>query len=65
MIATRSQPPELPIKRGVHGEEESGVIREDVEDGGQHGLSSDFNIALAAVTSDEDYKALEAQFLEK
>ena len=29
------------------------------------GLSNDFKIALAAVTSDEDYKALEAQFLSK
>ena len=29
------------------------------------GLSNDFKIALAAVTSDEDYKALEAQFLRK
>ena len=27
------------------------------------GLSKDFKIALAAVASDEDYKALEAQFL--
>ena len=27
-------------------------------------LSNDFKIALAAVTSDEDYKALEAQFIE-
>ena len=28
-------------------------------------LSNDFKIALAAVTSDEDYKSLEEQFLRK
>ena len=47
------RPSELLIKRRIHGKEESSE------------LANDFKIALAAVTSDEDYKSLEEQFLRK